>query len=142
MLPLRQPREHGLTRVRLYVNDKPYRSKKPNQITHYSRHCRVNKLYSTGRGYCPLLGAYRIKLLTLELLEKTMGLEKVVLNKIEEVNADIADNAYFAYGTLFIKNADQFKALDVYRMMQALKSVVLCELQLSEAGNEFAIDFI
>ena len=99
-------------------------------------------MYSTGRGYCPLLGAYRTKLLTLELLEKTMGLEKVVLNKIEEVNADIADNAYFAYGTLFIRNADQFKSLDVYRMMQALKSVVLCELQLSEAGNEYAIDFI
>ena len=88
------------------------------------------------------MDAYRIKLLTLELLEKTMGLETVVLKRIEEVNADIADNAYFAYGTLFIKNADQFKALDVYRMMQALKSVVLCELQLSEAGNEYAIDFI
>jgi hypothetical protein len=71
-----------------------------------------------------------------------MGLETVVLKKIEEVNPAIADNAYFAYGTLFIRNADQFKALDVYRMMQALKSVVLCELQLSEANNEFAIDFI
>ena len=88
------------------------------------------------------MGAYRTKLLTLELLEKTMGLEKVVLNKIEEVNADIADNAYFSNGTLFIRNADQFKSLDVYRMMQALKSVVLCALQLSEAGREYAIDFI
>jgi hypothetical protein len=85
---------------------------------------------------------YHTKLLTLKLLEKPMGLETVVLKRIEEVNPDIADNAYFAYGTLFIKNADQFKALDVYRMMQALKSVVLCELQLSEANNEFAIDFI
>jgi hypothetical protein len=85
---------------------------------------------------------HSIKLLTLKLLEKPMGLETVVLKRIEEVNSDIADNAYFAYGTLFIKNADQFKSLDVYRMMQALKSVVLCELQLSEAGNEFAIDFI
>ena len=76
-----------------------------------------------------------------------MGLETVVLKKIEEVNSDIADNAYFAYGTLFIRNADQFKALDIYRMMQALKTVVLCEMQLSETTltsqpNEFAIDFI
>ena len=88
------------------------------------------------------MGAYRTKLLTLELLEKTMGLEKVVLNKIEEVNAELADNAYFSNGTLFIRNSGYFNAVDIYRAMNAIKSVVTCELDLNLAGSEYAIDFI
>ena len=74
MLPLRQPLELELTRVRICQNDKPYRSKKAKDKTTHGT-SRVNKLYSTGRGYCPLLGAYRTKLLTLELLENQMKRE-------------------------------------------------------------------
>jgi hypothetical protein len=85
---------------------------------------------------------HSIKLLTLELLEKTMGLEKIVLNKVEEVNAQLADNAYFYNGTLFIRNSGYFNAVDIYRVMNAIKSVVTCELDLNLSGSEYAIDFI
>jgi hypothetical protein len=90
---------------------------------------------------------HSIKLLTLELLEKTMGLEKVVLNKLEEVNADLADNAYFCNGTLFIRNASQFNAVDMFRIMNAIKSVVTCDLDLNMSSDvvgqaEYAIDFM
>ena len=71
-----------------------------------------------------------------------MGLEKVVINKIEEVNAELADNAYFSNGTLFIKNSGYYNAVDIYRVMNAIKSVVTCELDLNLSGSEYAIDFI
>jgi hypothetical protein len=71
-----------------------------------------------------------------------MGLEKVVLNKLAEVNAELADNAYFYDGTLFIRNAAHYNAIDMYRAMTAIKSVVHCELDLNLAGLEYAIDFI
>ena len=74
--------------------------------------------------------------------ENIMGLEKVVLNKIEEVNADLADNAYFSNGTLFIRNSGYYNAVDLYRIMNAIKSVVTCELDLNLVGSEYAIDFI
>ena len=71
-----------------------------------------------------------------------MGLEKIVLNKVEEVNAELADNAYFSNGTLFIRNSGYFNAVDLYRIMNAIKSVVTCDLDLNLAGNEYAIDFL
>ena len=71
-----------------------------------------------------------------------MGLEKVVTNKIAEVNPELASNAYFYNGTLFIKNSGHFNAVDIYRAMNAIKSVVICDLDLNLAGSEYAIDFL
>ena len=71
-----------------------------------------------------------------------MGLEKVVLNKVEEVNAQLADNAYFYNGTMYIRNSGYFNAVDIYRVMNAIKSVVTCDLDLSLVGDEYAIDFL
>ena len=71
-----------------------------------------------------------------------MGLEKVVTNKLEEVNPELATNAYFYDGTLFIRNSGYFNAVDIYRAMNAIKSVVTCELDLNLSGSEYAIDFI
>ena len=71
-----------------------------------------------------------------------MGLEKIVINKLAEVNPELARNAYFYNGTLFIRNAKDFTAIDLYRMGEAIKSVVTCSLDLSYSGNEFAIDFM
>ncbi len=71
-----------------------------------------------------------------------MGLEKVVINKIREVNAELANNAYFDNGTMFIRNSGYFNAVDIYRVMNAIKSVVTCDLDLNIAGDEYAIDFI
>lgn len=71
-----------------------------------------------------------------------MGLEKVVLNKIREVNAELSNNAYFSNGTMFIRNSGYFNAVDIYRVMNAIKSVVTCELDLNLAGDEYAIDFL
>jgi hypothetical protein len=71
-----------------------------------------------------------------------MGLETVVLNKIAEVNPELANNAYFYDGTLFIRNSGYFNAVDIYRVMNAIKSVVTCELDLSLVGSEYAIDFL
>ena len=71
-----------------------------------------------------------------------MGLEKVVLNKLKEVNAELADDAYFCDGTLFIRNAWYFNAVEMYRVMNAIKSVVTCDLDLNLSGSEYAIDFL
>lgn len=71
-----------------------------------------------------------------------MGLEKVVLNKIREVNAELSNNAYFSNGTMFIRNSGYFNAVDIYRVMNAIKSVVTCELDLNLSGDEYAIDFL
>lgn len=71
-----------------------------------------------------------------------MGLEKVVINKIAEVNPALANDAYFYNGTLFIKNSGYYNAVDIYRVMNAIKSVVTCDLDLNLSGSEYAIDFI
>jgi hypothetical protein len=70
-----------------------------------------------------------------------MGLEKVVLNKIEEVDAEIADNSYFAYGTLFIRGGAKEQGLKLFRVTNAIKDAVTCELITSEVGDDLAIDF-
>ena len=72
-----------------------------------------------------------------------MGLEKVVLNAVADANTSVADNAYFENGTLFIRNAGMFNAVDMYRVMNAIKSVVTCDLDLNiTLADEFAIDFM
>ena len=72
-----------------------------------------------------------------------MGLEKVVLNKLEDVNTELAKNAYFYDGTLFIRNSGYFNAVDIYRVMNAIKSVVTCDLDLNiTLADEYAIDFM
>jgi len=85
---------------------------------------------------------HSIKLLTLKLLEIAMGLESVVFNKVDEVNHELAKNAYFYNGTLFIRNSGYFNAVDIYRVMNAIKSVVTCDLDLNLVGDEYAIDFL
>ena len=72
--PLRQPWELGLTWVRIYQNDKPYRSKQTKHKipTHGLR--RVNKLYATGRGFASPLGCVSHRnLLTVKTLEINMN---------------------------------------------------------------------
>ncbi len=71
-----------------------------------------------------------------------MGLEKVVLDKLEEVDVSVADNAEFRYGTLFIANSSGVSTYDIYHALNALKDVVNCGLQTSRVGNEIAIDFV
>ena len=71
-----------------------------------------------------------------------MGLEKVVINKIEEVNVELAKNCYFNNGTLFIRNSGYYNAVEIYRAMNAIKSVVTCDLDLNLIGSEYAIDFL
>ena len=71
-----------------------------------------------------------------------MGLEKVVINKLDECNPTLANDAYFSNGTLFIRNSGYYNAVDIYRAMNAIKSVVTCELDLNLAGSEYAIDFL
>jgi hypothetical protein len=86
------------------------------------------------------LGAYRIKLLTLELLEEIMGLETVVLTKLKEVDPQL--QACFYNGTLFIDNEPNLDTLTIYRINNAIKSVVTCPIQISKNRDEIAIDFI
>jgi len=77
------------------------------------------------------------------LLENIMGLEKVVLDKLESVDTELADGAYFKNGTLWIPYTDTPRGrLDVYRAVNALKEVVSCALQTSLVGNEVAVDFV
>ena len=71
-----------------------------------------------------------------------MGLEKVVINKLDECNPELARNSYFSNGTLFIQNSGYFNAVDIYRAMNAIKSVVTCDLDLGLAGSEYYIDFV
>ena len=71
-----------------------------------------------------------------------MGLEKVILNKLEEVNADVADNARWFNGTLFIANDTGVSTYDIYRALNAIKSIITCELQTRRVGNEIAVDFV
>lgn len=71
-----------------------------------------------------------------------MGLETIVLNKIVDVNPALANDAYFYNGTLFIRNSGYYNAVDIYRAMNAIKSVVTCELDLGLSGSEYYIDFL
>ena len=71
-----------------------------------------------------------------------MGLETIVLNKLVDANPALANDAYFSNGTLFIRNSGYFNAVDIYRAMNAIKSVVTCDLDLGLAGSEYYIDFV
>ena len=72
--------------------------------------------------------------------EKPMGLEKVVLNKIKEVDPQL--QASFYNGTLFIDNEPNLDTMTIYRINNAVKSVVTCEIRLSRNRDEIAIDFV
>jgi hypothetical protein len=69
-----------------------------------------------------------------------MGLEKVVLNKLKEVDPHL--QASFYNGTLFIDNEPNLDTLTIYRINNAVKSVVTCPIQVSKNRDEIAIDFL
>jgi hypothetical protein len=71
-----------------------------------------------------------------------MGLEKVVLNVVEDADGEIYDAAYFSNGTLFLTGAAQVPGLRLYRVVNAIKTVVNCDLQINEVGDDVAIDFV
>ena len=71
-----------------------------------------------------------------------MGLEKIVLAKIADVDAEIAEDAAFYNGTLFLYGAARLPGLRLYRVINAVSSVVNCSMQLSDADGTIAIDFI
>ena len=71
-----------------------------------------------------------------------MGLEKIVLAKIADVDAEIAEEAAFYDGTLFLYGAAQVPGMRLYRVINAVNSVVNCSMQLSEADGNIAIDFV
>jgi hypothetical protein len=75
-------------------------------------------------------------------MEKIMGLEKVVLNVIEDADGEIADSAAFYCGTLFLRGAAHVPGIRLYRVVNAIKTIVNCELQINEAGDDIAIDFV
>jgi hypothetical protein len=69
-----------------------------------------------------------------------MGLEKVVLNKLKEVDPHL--QASFYNGTLFIDNEPNLDTVTIYRISNAVKSVVTCPIQMSKNRDEIAIDFL
>ena len=69
-----------------------------------------------------------------------MGLEKVVLNKLKEVDPHL--QASFYNGTLFIDNEPNLDTMTLYRINNAVKSVVTCPIQISRNRDEIAIDFL
>ena len=75
-----------------------------------------------------------------------MGLEKVVLNAIENADGEVADNAEFFNGTLFLSGAARVEThiggIRLDRVMNAIKSVVNCTLEVHEAGDDIVIDFV
>jgi hypothetical protein len=78
--------------------------------------------------------------------EIIMGLEKIVLNAIKSADTEIAENASFFNGTLFIEGAaraeDPISGMRLYRILNAIRSVVNCNVECHEAGDDIVIDFI
>jgi len=78
--------------------------------------------------------------------EIIMGLEKIVLNAIEDADGEAHDNARFCNGTLFIEGAaraeDPISGIRLYRILNAIRSVVNCNVECHEAGDDIVIDFI
>jgi len=71
-----------------------------------------------------------------------MGLERVVLNAIKSADTEIAENASFFNGTLLLEDAAKVPGLRLYRVINAIKSVVTCSMQLTETDNDVYVDFI
>ena len=71
-----------------------------------------------------------------------MGLEKVVLNKIADADGEIYDNAYFSHGTLWLVSSADVPGMRLYRVLNAIKSVVTCDLEVNQTGSDIAIDFV
>jgi len=74
-------------------------------------------------------------------MEIIMGLEKVVLNVIEDADGEVYDNAYFSNGTLWLAGSANVTGMRLYRVLNAIKSVVTCNIQVNEVGADIAIDF-
>ena len=64
-----------------------------------------------------------------------MGFETKVLNVVET----ITDGAHFYCGTMCIPDICEDTALVV---LQAVKDVVLCDVKMNCAGNEYLFDFV
>ena len=71
-----------------------------------------------------------------------MGLERVVLNAIKSADTEIAENASFFNGTLLLEDAAKLPGLRLWRVINAIKSVVTCSIQLTETDNDVYVDFI
>jgi len=71
-----------------------------------------------------------------------MGLEKVVLNRIMEVNADIFDNAEFFNGSLFIRKDDTYCFMQLRNCMDVIAKMVCCPVEITESDTQYAIDFV
>jgi hypothetical protein len=71
-----------------------------------------------------------------------MGLEKVVLNVIEDADGEVYDNAYFSNGTLWLASSADVPGIRLYRVINAIKSVVTCNLEVNQAGTDIVIDFV
>jgi hypothetical protein len=71
-----------------------------------------------------------------------MGLERVVLNAIKSADTEIAENASFFNGTLLLEDAAKVPGLRLWRVINAIKSVVTCSIQLTETDNDVYVDFI
>lgn len=69
-----------------------------------------------------------------------MGLERVVLDKIEEL--DGFASAYFSWGDLYIELDDYTSPEDVEKIVEGLKEVVLCRMRSTREGNEIKIEFV
>ena len=78
-------------------------------------------------------------------MEIIMGLEKVVLNVIADADGEAHDNACFRNGTLFINGAalaeQPISGMRLYRILNAIKTVVNCNVECHEAGDDIVIDF-
>ncbi len=74
-----------------------------------------------------------------------MGLEKVVLNVIEDADGEAHANARFLNGSLFIEGAARAEApisgMRLYRILNAIKTVVNCNVECHEIGDDIVIDF-
>lgn len=74
-----------------------------------------------------------------------MGLEKVVLNAIENADGEIADQAYFRNGNLYLLRAANevtpISGMRLYRIVNAIKSVVNCKVEAYEDGDDIVIKF-
>lgn len=66
-----------------------------------------------------------------------MGFETKILNVVEEFIPGA--EAAFAYGTLFVAGLDNGQAT---LLLNQVRGSVLCEVEMSPVGPEFAYDFI
>ncbi len=71
-----------------------------------------------------------------------MGLEKVVLSKIEDTNGAIYDNAEFFNGTLFIRKDDTYEFKHLWYVAHVLETALSCRVRMTDCGDQYSIDFV